>query len=75
MNRERLLWAWRWKGCKAPDPTTLQYTRKSVLTLITGRIWPTRLVTKADGDFVRERDDREIRRLKFELSLKKEGGR
>lgn len=29
-KKERLLWAFKWKGCKAVDPGTLKYTRREV---------------------------------------------
>jgi hypothetical protein len=29
-KKERLLWAWKWKGCQAIDPHSIAYTKREI---------------------------------------------
>lgn len=29
-KKERLMWAWKWKGCRAIDPGSIAYTRREI---------------------------------------------
>ena len=38
-KKEQLMWAWKWKGCRAVDPNSLSYKKGDVKTYYDRFFW------------------------------------